>query len=307
MKYLEQFLEMMLAERGMAKNSIIAYQKDLLDFNTYIIEEKIFDPIEVNTNHIRAFTTVLASQNVSSRSVARKISAIKGFYNFLISENLLTENPTHLIDLPKYSSPLPIVLSLDNIRELIESIKQDKSPEGIRLRAMIHLLYASGMRVSELVSLKITNLSIDSNTHKIKNHIYIQGKGNKERIVIINDTALSMLEIYMPYRDIFIANSKNGKYVFPSKASQGYMTRQNFAILLKKSAIEANIDPDTISPHILRHSFASHLLAGGADLRVIQELLGHADITTTQIYTHVETSRLKNVIDQHHPIAKKKI
>jgi integrase/recombinase XerD len=170
---------------------------------------------------------------------------------------------------------------------------------------MISLLYASGIRVSELVSLKTTNLSINQATSVINNYISVTGKGAKERIVIINDVALKNLKEYLSYRTIFLPNPDKDKlYLFPSKSSFGHMTRQNFALLLKNTSVNAGLDPARISPHVLRHSFASHLLAGGADLRVIQELLGHSDISTTQIYTHVRHEKLKEVVEKHHPLSK---
>ena len=164
-------------------------------------------------------------------------------------------------------------------------------------------LYATGLRVSELVSLKITNLSLNHVTGELKNYITIIGKGNKERLVIMNDSAIKAVKDYLGYREFFIPLGKTSIYLFPSIAKQGYMTRQNFAILLKDAATNAGIDPMRVSPHVLRHSFASHLLAGGADLRVIQELLGHADISTTQIYTHVQINKLKDVMYKCHPLA----
>jgi integrase/recombinase XerD len=165
---------------------------------------------------------------------------------------------------------------------------------------MISLLYASGLRVSELVSLKITNLSINAGTKVIGNYINILGKGNKERMVIINNDAINAITKYLEYRNYFMPNPDNGNlYLFPSKSKEGYMTRQNFALLLNAS-IKAGIDPGKVSPHVLRHSFASHLLDGGADLRVIQELLGHSDISTTQIYTHVRQDKLREVMETHH-------
>ena len=296
---------MMLAERGVAKNSALSYKRDICDFSDYLTHHRNIDIIKVTSEDVRDFIYQLSKNGLNPRSTARKISSIRSFYNFLISENLVKENPALLIDIPKYTAALPLMLSVGEIKQLIESCNSN-NPENIRLNAMINLLYASGLRVSELVSLKITNLSINPATGDIKNYITIIGKGNKERVVIINAMALISIKKYLEYRNYFIKDkAKNTLYLFPSSSSHGYMTRQNFALLLKNAAISAGLDPEKISPHVLRHSFATHLLAGGADLRVIQELLGHADISTTQIYTHVQTDKLKEVIENFHPLSQK--
>lgn len=306
MIYLEQFLEMMVAERGLAKNSLYAYKRDLLDFHEYLTKKKIHNPLNVETEDVRSFIIYLGEKSLSARSVARKISAIRNYYHFLISENITKNNPAELIVMPKYRPKLPGVLSVADIKQLLEAGSHGSSPEDFRLLAMIHLLYASGLRVTEMVSLKLTNLSIDLSSGQINNHIHVKGKGGKERIVIINKQALEAIAKYLSLRQIFISNKAGAPYLFPSKSSTGFMTRQNFALLLKQAAINAGLDPSNISPHILRHSFASHLLAGGADLRVIQELLGHADIATTQIYTHLDVAHLEDTIKQFHPASSMK-
>lgn len=303
MEFTEQFLEMMIAERGIAKNSVLGYKRDLLDFNIFLIDQKL-SALDVNTEHINSFIKFLAAKNLQARSINRKLSTIKTYYAFLVSENYTTHNPVLIVDLPKYSSKLPLILQVAEIKELLDCCDLDKTPEGLRLKAMIHLLYASGLRVSELVSLKLSNLLKSTNKSEIKKIFTIDGKGNKERHVVINDQAISSIREYLLVRDLFIAphNPKNMLYLFPSIAESGYMTRQNFAILLKQLAIKAGLDPNNVSPHVLRHSFASHLLEGGADLRVIQELLGHADISTTQIYTHLQTNYLKKILNECHPL-----
>jgi len=306
MRYLEQFLEMMLAERGISKNSLIAYRSDLLDFHNYLTVQKIDDPIDATSDTLRSFIRQLSEDGIAPRSIARKVSALRSYWHFLISENIASDNPAQLIDLPKYHTTLPDILSVEQIKSLLDYAAKESKPENIRLFAMINLLYASGLRVSELVSLKMTNLMASHKTQGgIKNHITVTGKGSKERIVIIGDKARDAVSNYLKHRPVFIcaANPKSALYLFPSIAKQGYMTRQNFALLLKQAAISAGLDPDAISPHTLRHSFATHLLAGGADLRVIQELLGHADIGTTQIYTRVQTDHLDRVIQDCHPVS----
>ena len=296
--YIEQFLEMLQAERGLSKNSTMAYKKDLEDL---VLFTKNTDLAFIKVDTIREFVHALSKDSISSRSIARKLSAIRGFYNFLVNESIIDENPAQLIDLPQYSAPLPSMLALEEIKAIIDSCSERK-PENIRLKCMLHILYATGLRVSELVSLKITNLSLNQSTGELKNYITVIGKGNKERIVMMNDMAVASIKDYLPYREFFIPLGKTSMFLFPSSAKQGYMTRQNFAILLKNAASDASLDPERVSPHVLRHSFASHLLAGGADLRVIQELLGHADISTTQIYTHVQVDKLKDVMSKCHPL-----
>lgn len=349
MEFIEQFLEMMIAERGIAKNSVLSYKSDLLNFQDFLAKKKQSE-LTVKTEDLGEFIFYLAKKDLTARSINRKLSTIKSYYEFLISENHSNHNPALMVDLPKYHAKLPSILSVEQIKTLLtscnnntnnrphakfayaEGFEEDserrtaaylnvgedssteltyQSPEfrmrsnedNIRLRAMIHLLYASGLRVSELVSLKLVDL-FHQHSGEIKKVFTIIGKGNKERTVVINEQAIASIAEYLKIRDNFIPpnNPKAKLYLFPSLSAAGYMTRQNFAILLKQLAIQAGLAPDTISPHVLRHSFATHLLEGGADLRVIQELLGHADISTTQIYTHIQTKQLKNTLDLYHPL-----
>lgn len=305
LQFAEQFLEMMLAERGIARNSLLSYRKDLADFADFLKKKHLS---ELNLTHLEIsnYISFLAVNRISPRSINRKISTIKSYYTFLVSENHLGLNPALTVDLPKYSAALPRSLSLRDIRTLLEFCAVDKDPESIRLCAMIHLLYAGGLRVSELVSLKITGIISGHSLDQIRKTFTITGKGNKERMVVINDKARDALQKYLEIREYFCCNKsiKAKAYLFVSKSATGHMTRQNFGQLLKKVAIRAGLDPDIISPHTLRHTFASHLLEGGADLRVIQELLGHADISTTQIYTHIQTSHLKKTLKNFHPLEK---
>ena len=303
MQYIEQFIETIIAERGIAKNSVISYQKDLRDFYDFLLKTKL-NEVSILPKNIEDYVKVLASKNLSPRSISRKISTVKSYYNFMISEGYIEYNPALTIDLPKYSKSLPKFLSIDNIKELLRCCDRDNSPEAIRLNAMIHLMYASGLRVSELVSLKLTSISSGIDALTIRKTFIINGKGGKERLVVINDKAKYILEKYLRIRKHFVQGklAKSNLYLFASTSKEGYMTRQNFAIQLKKIALIAGLDPSVISPHILRHSFASHLLQGGADLRVIQELLGHADISTTQIYTHIQTDHLKTTLSKFHPL-----
>jgi integrase/recombinase XerD len=304
MLYLEQFLESFLAEKGGAKNSLVAYKKDLFDFNLYLQKKLKIKEDEVTTQNIEEFIIHLSKQQLQPRSIARKVAAIRSYYHFLVTEKILKANPATLVDIPKYRAPLPNVLSLEEIKTLIDYCAQDKSPEGLRLNAMIQLLYSSGIRVSELVSLKIADIIMQGNN--IRDNFIIKGKGSKERVVITHEYAIKTIKEYLQVRDLFVKKKHhlNRVYLFPSRAKQGYMTRQNFALNLKNATINAGLDFNRISPHTLRHSFATHLLNNGADLRSIQALLGHSDISTTQIYTQIDTLRLNNAM-QNHPFAKK--
>ncbi len=305
MEFISQFLEMLLVERALSKNSILSYKRDLFDFQNYLAKQKLSE-LNITTENIRDWIEYLASNDLQARSINRKISTIKSYYEFLISENHNVFNPVLNVDLPKYQNKLPEILSIDQIKSLLEHCSEDNSPEGIRLNAMIHLLYASGLRVSELVSLKLADILTNKTSKgEVRKIFSVLGKGNKERVIVINEQAVISIAKYLAIRDVFVnkAKPRNLIYLFPSSALAGYMTRQNFAILLKSAALYAGLNPEHISPHILRHSFASHLLEGGADLRVIQELLGHADISTTQIYTHLQTNHLKKAL-LHHPLNK---
>jgi integrase/recombinase XerD len=295
---------MMLAERGIASNSYLAYKKDLNDYTDFLAKKSLDYP-NATQDDIRYYIQSLSKVGLRARSIARKISTIRNFYKFLLLESVIDKNPTIFISLPKYTKKLPTFLSINDIKKLIAICSSSDSLENIRIFCMINLLYSSGMRVSELVSLKTNYLLINKYTDKIQNSLLIKGKGDKERVVIINDATIDALQEYLKIRDNFInkKNIKSNLYLFPSLSGEGYMTRQNFAILLKNTATLAGIDSNKISPHALRHSFATHLLSGGADLRVIQELLGHTDISTTQIYTHINNEALKEVIETYHPFS----
>lgn len=303
MQFIEQFLEMMVAERGIAKNSLLSYKRDLIDFDRFLIKQKLTE-FEVKDSHLSKFIEELSKGGLAPRSINRKISTLKTYFTFLISENHTDYNPALIVDLPKYRAKLPEFLSIEDIRILLQYAAGDKSEDGVRLNAMVHLLYASGMRVSELVSIKMADITCGNNFSDIRTTFLIKGKGNKERVIVISPQAQDALREYLKIRNSFCTgkNPKSKNYFFVSHSLQGHMTRQNFALLLKKTAINAGLDPNHISPHALRHSFASHLLEGGADLRVIQELLGHSDISTTQIYTHVQTSHLKKTLKDFHPL-----
>lgn len=283
MNYIEIFLEALSAERGRSIKTLSGYESDLRLANDAIAGGLI----GADANAIQKY---LASLPDKPSSIARKASALRGFYKFLMMEKIISHNPTASLELPKRTRTLPKFLSIDEIELLISSAGDIKN--SIRLRAMIELLYASGLRVSELCELPMTGVLGDK--------LLIHGKGAKERLVPMHDAAIHALNKWLDAR-----GDNESKYVFPSNGKTGHITRDGFFKILKKCAILAGIDPNRVSPHVLRHSFASHLLAGGANLRAIQTMLGHEDISTTQIYTHVMPHELMDTVEAHHPLAKK--
>ncbi len=297
------FLESISIEKASSKNTVDSYKNDLQKFKEFLDEEKI-DIKDTTTDDIRKFIASMTTSSLEGSTISRKISAIRQFFSFLYSEQIIKYNPALSVDLPKKRQNLPSVLSEEEVIKLLNTAYLDKTTHGIRNVAMLELLYASGMRISELISLKLSHLQVNNNY--IKPYILITGKGDKERIIAINRKSISALREYLEVRESFTLK-KNDPWLFPSKQSdQGHITRQYFAKLLKKIAIDAEINPKDVSPHKLRHSFATHLLNHGADLRVIQELLGHKNVSTTQIYTHVANEKLKSTVEQFHPLSGKK-
>lgn len=284
MNYIEIFLEALSAERGRSTRTLSSYESDLRLANDAI-------PGGLMSADSATIQKYLSSLPDKPSSISRKASALRGFYKFLMTEKIISHNPTANLELPKRNRALPKFLSIDEIELLISSAGDIKT--SIRLRAMIELLYASGLRVSELCELPMTGILGDK--------LLIHGKGAKERLVPMHDAAIGALNKWLDARgDI------ESKYVFPSNGKTGHITRDGFFKILKKCAVLAGIAPERVSPHVLRHSFASHLLAGGANLRAIQTMLGHEDISTTQIYTHVIPEKLRKTVETHHPLAKQK-
>ena len=282
MNYIEIFLEALAAEKGRSKNTLASYANDLRLADAAI-------PGGLVGANDTALQKYLSGLHEKPTSVSRKTSALRSFYKFLMLEKIIDENPATNLETPKREKILPKLLTTQEIELLISSAGDIKT--ATRLRAMIELLYASGLRISELCELPITAILGD--------RLLIHGKGAKERIVPMHETAALALDKWMEIRP-----ESNSKYVFPSSGKTGHITRDAFFKLLKKCATLAGIAPTRVSPHVLRHSFASHLLAHGANLRVIQTMLGHEDISTTQIYTHVLPEKLQQVVEQHHPLSK---
>jgi integrase/recombinase XerD len=297
----DAFLEMLVAERGAAQNTIEAYRQDLGTFASFI-QETISPELSLSSvtpDQLNQYMIHLSQEGRKASTLSRHLSALRQFYQFLISEGWTSTNPTGTLDAPRHERSLPKILSEEDILSLLEVARGQVDPEGCRLYAMLETLYASGLRVSELISLPFTAV------HPNKSFLLIKGKGGKERIVPLGEPAIEALKTYLTIRPAFLAkNNMNGhKWLFPSSSKEGHLTRQRFGQMLKGLALRANIDPAKISPHVIRHAFATHLLRHGADLLAIQKLLGHADLSTTQIYTHVVTDHLKDLVTEHHPLS----
>jgi integrase/recombinase XerD len=304
---IESFLEMLAAERGAAQNTLDAYRRDL-DLFTAFLDRRGRALVNVTPADITAFMKEATASGLAPASRARRLSALRQLFRFLANEGVITEDPAANITGPKKERSLPKTLSVSEVERLLEVARaQTLTTAGrdrvraLRLHALLEVLYATGMRVTELVSLPRNVLQADTRT------MTITGKGGRQRLVPLNAEAKEALERYLAIgtgETADVAPMLKTKWLFPSKSIEGHITRQRFAQELKEVAIEAGIDPERVSPHVLRHAFASHLLDRGADLRAVQQLLGHADISTTQIYTHVLEERLKKVVHEHHPLAR---
>jgi integrase/recombinase XerD len=304
LRYLEIFLDMLAAERGAAANTLEAYRRDLDDFAAHLRGARR-NVANARADDVRAYLAALAGRGFSAASVARRLSAIRQLFRFLYAEGHRRDDPAAAIEGPRRGRPLPKVLSIDDVDRLLAAARAPAEDTtralGERLRAMrlvclLEVLYATGLRVSELVTLPASAARRDQRV------LMIRGKGGKERIVPLNDAARRAMSEYLALRRE-AGRGAESPYLFPSFGESGHLTRQHFARDLKLLAGGAGLRADKISPHVLRHAFASHLLQNGADLRSVQTLLGHADISTTQIYTHVLAERLKSLVRDLHPLA----
>ena len=284
MKYIDIFLEALSAEKGRSQKTLSAYSSDL-----NAAQNEIGNLLNATNDDIQNYLSHLPDK---PSSIARKASALRTFYKFLMLEKIITKNPTANLELPKRGRALPKYLSPEEIELLISSTDDIKT--SIRLRCMIELLYASGLRVSELCELPLSA--------NLGDKLLIHGKGAKERLVPMHEAAQDALHKWLNVR-----GDTDSKYVFPTNSKSGHITRDGFFKILKKCAVLSGIEPHRVSPHVLRHSFASHLLANGANLRVIQTMLGHEDISTTQIYTHVLPEKLRDTVESAHPLAHNEI
>jgi integrase/recombinase XerD len=298
----EAFLEMLAAERGASANTLAAYRRDLDDFRAYA------GPLAgASAADLRLYIAGLAERGLAATSQARRLSALRQFFRFLLAEGLREDDPTSTAERPKPRRSLPKVLSVDDVDRLLDAAREGATAAGLsparrlatcRLLALLELLYATGLRVSELVSLPAAAGKGE------RPFLAVRGKGGRERLVPLNGAARAALS---EYRALRAAQGKaDSKWLFPADSASGHLTRQAVARDLKAVAARAGLSTSKLSPHVLRHAFATHLLSGGADLRALQTLLGHADISTTQIYTHVLDERLKQLVNEHHPLAERR-
>jgi len=301
---IEAFLDMMSAERGASANTLEAYRRDLLEF-TKFVERARSDLGRATREDVRGHLKRLAASGLKASSQARKLSVLRRFYGFLYAEGIRFDDPCGAVEAPKLKRPLPRILSAADAQALIDAARRDadETPEGVRLLCIVEMLYASGLRVSELVGLPL------SAVRKKERFLMIRGKGGRERLAPMGVAARGALDSYLAAREKFLPKgalrTKAARYLFPSRGAEGHLTRRRCHQMLKGLAVDAGIDPAKLSPHVLRHAFATHLVEGGADLRSVQIMLGHADIATTQIYTHVAQERLKRTVEAAHPLARR--
>jgi integrase/recombinase XerD len=288
---------MLVAERGAAMNTVQAYRRDLDDYFGFL-EQSGIGPDKASTTDVRAFVRSLSHRNLAPSTSARRLSAVRQFHCFLFAEGICGDDPSTSVDSPRRGRLLPKILTEDDVSQLLDPSQFGDKPENVRLRTLLELLYATGMRVSELVALPLAA------TRQDKEFLLIRGKGDKERIVPLTPGARAALLNYESIRERVFAGGKPSRWLFPSRGPTRHLTRQRFGQMLKVHARNCGIEPSRISPHVIRHAFASHLLAHGADLRTLQQMLGHADISTTQIYTHVLDERMRHLVEAAHPLAK---
>lgn len=307
----DAFLDMLTTERGAAMNTRQAYWRDLADVSLFLRNNKNVEISDANTEHLKAYLQDLSDKSnskssgkgkIAVRTVARRLSALRQFYRYLVSEGVREDDPTSTIESPKQGRSLPKTLTEEEVTNLIQTAGEKGTAESIRLVCLIEMLYATGLRVSELVGLPLSAIGKNSD------HLIVEGKAGRERMVPLSTPAQESLKKYLDVRKQHVGSedsSTQNKWLFPSKTSvSGHLTRQRFAQLLKDLAKEAKIDDGRVSPHVLRHAFATHLLSNGADLRSVQKMLGHADIATTQIYTHILGEDVKKEVEEKHPLAK---
>ena len=290
---IDAFLEMMVAERGSSIRTVEAYRRDLADLNDFLSVRGILLK-KAKSSDLQAYMRTIASEEMSPKTQARRLSAIHEFYRFLYSEDMIKHNPADYVQAPKIGKSLPKYLTEEEVALLIDTADKQKNK---RMAVMLEILYASRMRVSELVGLPVMAVTRDNQT------ISVVGKGNKERLVPLNEPARIALDKWLTLRELNLKRGRVSKWLFPSIGKEGHLTRDGFFKALKEIALKAGIDPHKVSPHVFRHSFASHLIAHDADLRSVQKMLGHANIATTEIYTHILQDRLKKTVEKSHPLA----
>jgi integrase/recombinase XerD len=294
---IEAFLEMMAVERDASPHTLAAYGRDLADAEAALSSDGGL--MQAPAEAVEAWFADLSRRGLSAATAARRRSSVRQFYRFALAEGWRTDDPSRRLDAPRQGRPLPRSLSRDEIDRLLAAAAARDAAAGLRLVALVELAYASGLRVSELLGLKVEAVRRDPA------YLIVRGKGGKERLAPLNPAARTALKAWLTARDARRKpEAPDSPWLFPSSSRSGHLTPRRFAQLLDEAAVTAGLDPARVSPHVLRHAFATHLLEGGADLRVVQTLLGHADIATTQIYTHVATDRLAQVVQQNHPLAR---
>jgi len=295
----QAFIEMLTAERGASRNTETAYANDLRSLETFLARRKQ-KPLTADADALRAYLKSLDYVGMTPRTVARRLSVIRQLFRFLLAEQLREDDPASALDSPRLGRPLPKVLSRDEVDRLIEAARTKGGVDGGRMATLLEILYGTGLRVSELVTLPLVAVERDPMM------LIVRGKGDKERLVPLSDPARKAIASWLHVRAAALGEGESSRFLFPSRGQTGHLTRQRFAQLLKDAALAAGIDPARVSPHVLRHAFASHLLEGGADLRSVQLMLGHADIATTQIYTHVLDEKLRSLVQDKHPLARRR-
>ena len=299
---IEAFLEMMAVERAAARNTLTAYGRDLADAEAWLATRG-GGLVEAEAEEVEGYFRSLGERGLSPATASRRRAAVRGFYRFALGEGWRGDDPSRRVDAPRRGRPLPKLLTSAEVERLIAAAAARDGAEGARLACMVELLYASGLRVSELTSLPLAALQRDPA------YLIVRGKGGRERLAPLNDAARTAVRAWLDVRSTLLPKGPGGAsiaspWLFPSRGRSGRITPSRVTQLLDEAAAAAGIDPARVSPHVLRHAFATHLLEGGADLRVVQKLLGHADIATTQIYTHVTTDRLRETMLRAHPLAR---
>ena len=288
---IEGYLEYISANKNLSKNTIQSYKDDLLEFSRFMKNNEIK---KIGNNEFKKYINYL-SIKFSPKSHSRKLSSLKNFFNYLYDLKIINLNPINNFDYPKIPKSLPKFLTEKEVNILLDRTYQDLSHKGVRLSTMLEILYATGIRISELVKIRKADINEDLSS------ILIKGKGGVHRIVPLFGRAIVTLKNYLKIKD---QDKINNSYLFPSNSKDGHITRNRFFQLIKQLANECNISSAKVSPHVIRHSFASHLLERGVDLRIIQESLGHKDISTTQIYTHIQSNKIRKVLEEKHSLKK---
>ncbi|GAT75929.1 tyrosine recombinase xerD [Ehrlichia ruminantium] len=307
-KYVNEFLTAIAAEKHISYNTYQSYMSDLLDLCKFF-NCKNLALIEVSCDDLKDYVRLMHKREYKSSTISRKISAIKNLYKFFCKDNIIAYDPALSIDFPRLSRTLPKALNIEEVSRLLDTAALDSSPDGLRTNAIINILYSSGIRVSELIYLKLNSIKEALNNDNIEiSYITIRGKANRERIVLLNSSAIISIQKYLEVYMHFVPNGYEiSQWLFPGTKFDNPITRQRIGQLLKDLSISAGVDMTRISPHKLRHSFATHLLNNGSDIIFIQKMLGHTSLSTTQIYTYVANEKLKNVLFKYHPLRDRSI